>query len=265
MLCCHTGHIHIEWCLVLVLQVAILHHWLIEPFGEITIGANAYILILKAITYFYRSNFLVLSLVIDGIAGWYTHVDRLVHWCTADKSSIDKYIVVFSELIVDTSLDSTTDTRHWVASCNIIIVVAVGTPVVLTIYRSVYEGREVILAILQTCENTLLHDSTSVVTIGNTSDTNFLIYPTIVITERVVLCRHFESLWCIDEVVATHEIAQYGLVNTLIPTRIHTGGEVEAIEEFLIVCRNESYPVVIVTVLKLSEEWTSSRSSVECL
>ena len=204
-------------------------------------------MVLKSITNFHRRYLLILRIGTDGIGSADGHIDCLELRRTADEAGIDKYIVVLGELVVHTSLNCSAYARNAVARGNIIIIVAVGTPVMVEEERTVDESREVVLAVLEAGEHTFLYNRTGVVTVAHIAYAEFLIYPVGVIAVGVIRCIHFLA-GSIHIIVSAHEIGDDRLVNTLVETGVNTGGEFQTIQELLVVRRYNAYPVMVVTV-----------------
>ena len=241
-------HVHIEPGLVRVAQVAVFGHALVHPFGEIAVHVDRSVLVLEPVTDLHGSDLLVLGFVIDGIGGADRHVYRLVFRRTADKAGVEEDVVPFGELVIDTSLDSTADAYHRVACGDVVVVVAVLAPVMVEAHRAVDEGGEVVLAVFQAAEESFLYDSTCIVAVGDVAHAEFLVHPCVVVAFGVVLRQDGRTVG-VDIITAAEEVADHRLVDTLVPPYVHAGGQLQTVEEFLIVGRDESHPVVVVSVL----------------
>ena len=247
-----TGHVHVILGLIRIGEVSILGHGLIHPFGEITVDVDGSVLVLKAVTEFDGSDLLVLGLVVDGIGGADRHVYRLVFRCPADETGIEEDVMILSELVVHTGFDRSSDTYYGVTGGDVVVVITVGTPIMIETQRCVDEGREVILAVLEATEHTFLHDRSGVVTVSDVAYTQFLVHPCVIVAFGVILRQHTLT-GSIHIVTAAEEVRYHGLVNTLVPAYIDTGGHLQAVKPFLVIGGNESYPVMIVPVLTDNE------------
>ena len=76
----------------------------------------------------------------------------------------------FGELVVQTAFDRSAHAYNGVARGYIIVIVAVGTPVMVERERTVDEGGEIVLAVFQASEDTFLYDRTCVVAVGDVAN-----------------------------------------------------------------------------------------------
>ena len=132
--------------------------------------------------------------------------------------------------------------------------------------RTRYERRQTFVHVLERRKTAFLHDVTGVIAIDDVTHVLLLVRPVGVETMSVVLRLHGVGARSIDEILAVQQVGDNCAVNTLVVTKVNTGGQLQRlIQEFVVIGRNQTVPVMVVAVLGNNQFRTVLRSSVDSL